>query len=400
MEKFSISTFLEGFDKTTSRGKCKSCSKLVPWSRDKVASHKRSNCVGLSNEERLIFVKRSHNESQLNSQNGDGSGGSSQCLETEAMAKLRKDAAVGNFFLRTGISFRVADSQAFKDMVFCLDPSYNPPSSRTLSGRLLDKQYEEALIKVEEIFNDSQNLTLTSDGWTNVRQDHMVNFIVKAPSAPPFFYKCINTSGIPQTKEAVAGAICEVIETIGPEKFNAVVTDNAPNMRASWKIIMNRYPWISAYGCAAHGVNLVIKDITELPENSITIRDASKIIQFISNHTIVRFKFDEKRAEAGVDHKLSSPVSTRWYSQYTSARSLLDSKVAVKRLENEHLKDFLNIMPKHKSKAALSLMKSEEFWERLEILVNKLEMPSKIIGEKSCLRRRMNNNFQFLNRQT
>lgn len=63
---------------------------------------------------------------------------------------------------------------------------------------------------------------------------------------------------------AVAEAICEVNEDVGPMKFTAVVTDNANVMQTSWKIIEERYPYIAAHGCAAHGVNLLIKDIVTL----------------------------------------------------------------------------------------------------------------------------------------
>jgi Protein of unknown function (DUF 659) len=97
------------------------------------------------------------------------------------------------------------------------------PSSKTLSGKLLDQQYDQARMKINSILQESVNLTLTSDGWTNVRGSHIVNFIIKAPSRKPFFFKSINTSGIPQTGKEVAGAIFEVIEEIGVSKLCAVI---------------------------------------------------------------------------------------------------------------------------------------------------------------------------------
>jgi Protein of unknown function (DUF 659) len=226
-------------------------------------------------------------------------------------------------------------------------------------------------------------LTLTLDGWTNVRGDHIVNFIVKAPSRPPFFFKSINTAGIPQTANAVADSICEVIEEVGAMKFSAVITDNAPVMQAAWKVIEQRHPTIAAYGCAAHGANLLIKDIAAIPENSNTISDASKIIQFVNNHHIVTAKFEEKRKEAGVTKKLSSSVPTRWYTEYTSAKTLSEAEVVLKRLAHENEKELANIQPKAKSAKALKLMKSDEFWDRLRVLLSQLEFPSNVIGNNS-----------------
>jgi hypothetical protein len=49
-------------------------------------------------------------------------------------------AKIAKLFYRTGISFRLADSEVFKDVVKSLNPamSNSIPSSRSLSGTLLD----------------------------------------------------------------------------------------------------------------------------------------------------------------------------------------------------------------------------------------------------------------------
>ena len=97
----------------------------------------------------------------------------------------------------------------------------------------------------------------------------MVNFCIKAPNTKPFFYTSINTSGIIQSAAAVAGDIIEVIETLGPQKFRSIITDNAPVMKAAWKLIEEKFPHISTYGCAAHDMNLLVKDILSTAESSI-----------------------------------------------------------------------------------------------------------------------------------
>lgn len=379
MDDFNINEFLENYSKVTDRGRCKICSKQVTWNRKRVASHKRTNCTNVSAEERSFFTKRKFHD--ISSNENSSSDSLTQPATIQASSE-EINAAVGNFFYRSGISFRIADSPAWKHMIKSLNPSYSlrVPSAKSLSGTLLDKQYEESRVKIAEILSEAESLTLTSDGWTNVRGEHIVNFIIKAPGRSPFFYKSIETSGIPQDREAIANAICDVIVEIGVKKICSVITDNAPVMQAAWKIIENRYPTITAYGCAAHGMNLVIKDIVSIPEHSKTIRNTSKIIQFINNHHLANAKFEEKRKEAGVSRKLSTSVPTRWYSQYTSATSVLDAKVAIKRIANEDFDELGSIHPKPNSLRALNLMKSEDFWDDLELLVDMLEFPTKVIG--------------------
>lgn len=383
MENLKVSEYLENFDRATNKGNCKSCSLSVQWARERVAQHKRGKCSNISADERAFFAKRKFNEvsqsqSDLNTSNEESTRRSATQEEV--------NSAVANLFLRTGMAFRIADSPAWKNLIALLNPDYaqHMPSSRTLSGKLLDNQYEEASKKIGEILEGTENLTLTSDGWTNVKGDHIVNFVVKAPNRQPYFFKSINTSGTSQTGVAVADEICKVLEEIGPAKFSAVITDNASVMQSAWKIIEERYPHISAYGCSAHGANLLIKDITVLSEFSKTIKDSAKIVQFINNHHIANAKFEEKRKEVvGVTHKLSSPVPTRWYSEYTSAKDLLDAKVLLMRLAYEDNEVLGNIHPKAASAKALDLIKSHGFWSRLENLVKVLEFPSKVIGRIS-----------------
>jgi hypothetical protein len=385
---FKISDYLDSFDKTVLRGRCKTCLASVSWNRDRVASHKRGNCSDVTAEERNLFAKRKSSSASRfdpNTSEDSNSRDASFSELTTSSTKEEIDAAIANFIIRCGLAFSIVDSPAFKAMLFALNPIFaaNSPTAKVLSGRLLQEQYDKSQKKINEILSDATELTLTSDGWTNVRGDHIVNFVIKAPNQPPFFYKSINTSetAAPQNAPAIADAICEVIEEIGVHKVSAVVTDNAPVMQAAWKIIEERHPSISAYGCAAHGANLLIKEIVQLPENAKTIKESSKMIQFINNHHIAKAKFDLKRKEAGVTRKLSTSVATRWYTEYTSAKSLNNAKVVLKRLVNEDFDILSNINPKNATMKVLNLMKSDDFWIRLDKIVNLLEFPSKVIGK-------------------
>lgn len=68
--------------------------------------------------------------------------------------------------------------------------------------------------KLNQFLTGSNDLTLITDGWTNTRGDHIVNFLVKSPTQRPMFYKSINTTGIIQNTENVSKAILDVIEVL------------------------------------------------------------------------------------------------------------------------------------------------------------------------------------------
>jgi len=205
-----------------------------------VASHKRASCQNSTAEEKKFFAKRKFVE-VVNDDFTSFNSSDVTLPEAPEVTKEKIDDAVANFFFRTGISFRIADSQAFKEMVEAFNPAAatSIPSSKTLSGMLLDRQFTKCSQLLDEILNESEDLTLVSDGWTNIRGDHMVNRS-----------KAVFPTGITQNAQAIADAIIEILEKLGPEKFSCLITDNAPVMRAAWEIIETKYPHISANGCS------------------------------------------------------------------------------------------------------------------------------------------------------
>lgn len=293
------------------------------------------------------------------------------------------DEKISRFFFRTGISLRLVESASFKDLIRSLNPAYGEsiPKAKKLSGTLLDQQFTKYSKQLDDLLRTVGFLTLVSDGWSNVRGDHLVNFCVKAPNEKPLFYTSINTTGIIQNAAAVADAIINVIETLGPQKFSCLVTDNANVMRAAWRIIEQKFPHISTNGCSAHAVNLLIKDIVTLNDNAKTVKDAERIIKFCKNHHMVKAKLDDIRTSENITKTLSMPVATRWYSNFTALNDLKILKYCLIKLVDNERQMLVNIAPKSNSVKVINLISSTDFWNRLASLVKVLEFPSNVIGK-------------------
>lgn len=157
--------------------------------------------------------------------------------------------------------------------------------------------------------------------------------------------------------------------------------DNAPVMRNAWEEIERRYPHISANGCAAHGMNLLIKDLLDDPSCEKTIQESAKIIKFVNNHHLIQAKFELLRKEAKVQHKLSLPVVTRWYSHFNSMQTLHSAKYVLSRLCDEEAALIGQINPKAISVSVLRLIKSPDFWQRLSYCIKLIDYPTQIIGK-------------------
>ncbi|XP_004212466.1 uncharacterized protein LOC101238619 [Hydra vulgaris] len=312
MSQIEVAKYLTDYNRQTNYSKCKLCDKRVQWSKERLAAHKRSSCPNASLEEKRLFSKRksespAHPSTSSQNEHTQPMQASQELLShvadtTNGEWKADVDMKLSNYFYRTGVSLRLVESDAFKDFVNALNPAYAAamPSAKTLSGPLLDMHVNKCSAAVDEIIQSHGNLTLMSDGWTNIRGDHIVNFCVKAPGQKAIFYSSIDTSGIIQNSVAVAAAIIQVIDKIGSQKFCSFISDNAPVMKSSWKIINETYPHISASGCSGHGINLLIKDIAITTEAAKTIKESEKIIKFIKNHHMVKLMFDEYRRTANV----------------------------------------------------------------------------------------------------
>lgn len=80
-------------------------------------------------------------------------------------------------------------------------------------------------------------------------------------------------------------------------KFTSVVTDNASNMKAAWNLIQSYYPHISCYGCVAHGLNLLVQDITiGLESLKEVVVELKHVIKEIKNKHILLSVLKEKQS--------------------------------------------------------------------------------------------------------
>jgi hypothetical protein len=69
---------------------------------------------------------------------------------------------------------------------------------------------------------------------------------------------------------------CAVILSAGnPEAVGGFVTDNAPNNLKAFDIINIRHPQLVTIGCAAHAINLAIKDLCD-PHHCPEVAKVSK----------------------------------------------------------------------------------------------------------------------------
>lgn len=211
--KIDISVYLKDKNVQPNKqnyGTCKNCGKSVYWAREKVASHKRSgNCTGIAQEEMLLFsgMKTVSTVVQVPSTSGlvsppvvssERKVGNPEGeklrdkIDSISLAQKRQfDLVVADFFHKCNVPLSIADSEPFKNMLSTLRPAYAnlSPSSKVIGGTMLSEKYDAAQKEVQAKVSKCSSFCLVTDGWSNKRNQHILNFIVVVPFEKPIFYK-------------------------------------------------------------------------------------------------------------------------------------------------------------------------------------------------------------------
>ncbi|XP_054782672.1 uncharacterized protein LOC129289958 [Prosopis cineraria] len=163
--------------------------------------------------------------------------------------------------------------------------------------------------------------TLMADGWTDKRLRILINFLVYSPVSL-VFVKSVDASHIIKDAKNLFSLFCEVIEWVGPTNIVYVVTDNAANYIAAGRLIREKYNHIYWSPCAAHCLNLILKDIASMPYVADLATKASKITVFVYNH--VAFLSWLRRRDGWIE--IVRPVAIRFATTFITLKSLHEHK--------------------------------------------------------------------------
>lgn len=135
-------------------------------------------------------------------------------------------AAISRFFYSCGISFNVAKSPYFADMiksVHSAPASYKPPGINALRDSLLQKEVERVKSKLEPLLssNATTGCTITSDGWSSCQNRPLLNFLLVNPKGDVFL-KAEDTSGKSKTAAYIAQTWIDCIEEVSLQCTTAI----------------------------------------------------------------------------------------------------------------------------------------------------------------------------------
>eukprot|EP01018_Ginkgo_biloba_P005176 Gb_37142 [translate_table: standard] len=101
------------------------------------------------------------------------------------------DLAIARFFYACGISFNVAQSPYYEEMVRAIKngpQGYKPPGYQTLHTTIIDKEKSRVDKDLEPVWSEwpKVEFSIIMEGWTDRRNRPLLNIIVSCPRGPYF----------------------------------------------------------------------------------------------------------------------------------------------------------------------------------------------------------------------
>ncbi|CAB5380372.1 hypothetical protein RhiirA5_423981 [Rhizophagus irregularis] len=94
-----------------------------------------------------------------------------------------------------------------------------------------DQEFEHLKLVVNLALSKSPTYCLISDRWSNIQRTSIVNYIISTLKL--LFFKATAFKKERHTAENIALRLETTMKDAGINKFGAIITDNAPNMKAA-----------------------------------------------------------------------------------------------------------------------------------------------------------------------
>lgn len=241
---------------------------------------------------------------------------------------------------------------------------------------------------------------MSLDGWSNVHNEPIICVTVTTSDGALHFVNSVDTSGHSHTADYLVEVAQESISKCESEfgcSVSSLVTDNTVNVKSMREELeVNKELDLLTYGCSAHLLNLLAKDIQ--------IKDVKEhvthIVKYFRNNHFAAAKLKE---EGGL--KLVLPQDVRWSSLTNCLESFIKHWPILMKISEEHRGKIDNIVFNKVSNIAIkrnaesllcrlkpvalsvdsvqknscTISEAVEVWKKLEESLNELKL------DKTCM---------------
>ncbi|EGU76692.1 hypothetical protein FOXB_12797, partial [Fusarium oxysporum f. sp. conglutinans Fo5176] len=274
-----------------------------------------------------------------------------------------------------GRPFNLFESKRMRILLSKLNTAWQPPSRRRVQ-RLLAPTYSQYHNQVQAILDQAEHINVIFDASDNITSHRIINISIQVANGTAFYWKTFDTGQIQHTAEHYIDLLYPELEIICKGNFlriNSFCTDTDSVMRKAHVHLAARKEFQHCFFslCDSHGLQLLIKDILELPFFEEAFKNATLIVTFFKKSKLQLARLREAQKAAWGHHKaFLSAVITRWGSQFNALQSVLRCKEPLQAyarrpdVRAELASGSLELLPK-----VLESVNNPHFWIRLETVL-------------------------------
>ncbi|ERN11769.1 hypothetical protein AMTR_s00022p00246700 [Amborella trichopoda] len=193
---------------------------------------------------------------------------------------------VDKWFYDKGILFDAANSPYFPPMVSAIQrarPGVKPSTAYELSGPILDEEVEEVTKWIEKYKQNwlRTSITLMSDGWLNkVSKNEFLNFLAYSLKGIAF----LSSKDVSGTKKDINFYIRlydQIVDEVRDKHAVQFITDNARACVSAGSKLMDKKKHPVWTPCAAHNIDLMLEEISEIKIVKETLEEARCIKEIV-----------------------------------------------------------------------------------------------------------------------
>ncbi|XP_052623103.1 uncharacterized protein LOC111890329 [Lactuca sativa] len=222
------------------------------------------------------------------------------------------DLVIAMWFYDACIPMNACNSSYFQhmiDKITSIGYGYKAPNYHALRVNLLSdaKKFVSLLIDSYRSQWIESGCTIISDGWRDIRQRHLINFLVCCPKGISFL-KSVDAFDIESNALNLCNLFAKIVEMVGQKNVVQIVTNNVASYKLAGNMLCERYTSITWSPCVAHCLNLVLKDVSKLDNVKSLVTLASRLRKRVGWTEIIR------------------PGATRFGTAFIALKSLYDRK--------------------------------------------------------------------------
>ena len=120
------------------------------------------------------------------------------------------------------------------------------PSRKQLASTILDQKHLELTAHLRAALKN-QAVCLSTDGFTNVNHESVVNYLVTS-QGKSFYLESVNTGTQGHSAEWMAADIERILLSYHDTNVVGMVTDNTSANKAAWRLLSAKFPQKFFYG--------------------------------------------------------------------------------------------------------------------------------------------------------